>query len=447
MKEHHLNDIQLPEYSLRCHKSGVTASTFVEWPSRSSVPILITGDSSGLIVLWDLIVRRPLVTHTLAGGAQVVAMQDLGDGLIAILSKDHKLRLLEMTAKEMKSLAECTTSFEAPQQQLHEIYEVPVNTLNFANFVLQKLNKGFYRLICTNTQDSEAIDVYQFHLSNVHSLQRVFRGVTFGGVIQKLATDPESVKARKLGIVMRFLEHQETIYCGFESGLVVGFKIHDLDCERTNIDEDADRNHNTCIEIVYVSSVHYPEPVLALELNDATGEILTSSTKDVVGIHPPISTQGAIGCQSNFFHDQASSVLIRRDLKICGTNFKKVPASSIGYLAVVNGNLVASSWSGITYVLSPDYRVLVTMSKSRPNVFVSDSSQGSLQGANEEKTQKRHIKVSSLTGISPAVIQRFSSLDHQLTRWQGQNRRMRAFAAKSWCIIGYDDGSIAVHQI
>ncbi|QLQ78842.1 hypothetical protein HG537_0B01900 [Torulaspora globosa] len=448
MKENHLNDILLPDYSLRCHKSSVTASTFIEWPARSNIPILITGDSSGLIVLWDLLIRRPLVTHTLPWGAQVVAVQDLGNRLIAVLSKDHKLRLFEMRAKELNSLVESSTSFEATQQQLHQIYEVPVNTLNFANFLVQKLNKGYYRLICTNTQDSEAIDVYQFHLSNIHSLRRVFKGVTFGGIIQKLQTDPESVKAKKLGIVMRFLEHQGTIYCGFESGLVVGFKIYESNSEGTNIDEDTDSSHDMCIEIVYVSSVHYPEPVLALELNDATGEILTSSTKNVIGVHPIISSQETIGCcQSNFLQDKDSSVLIRRDLKICSTNFKEVPASSIGHLTVVDGNIVASAWTGITYVLSRDYRVLAMMSKSGSNVLVSDSSQGSLQGAGEEKTQKRHIKVSSLTGISSALIQRFSSVDHQLTRWQGQDRRMRAFAAKSWCIIGYDDGSIAVHQI
>lgn len=448
MKEHYLNDILLPEYSLRCHKSSVAASTFLEWPSRSNVPILITGDSSGLIVLWDLLTRRPLGTHTLAGSPQVVAVQDLGNGLIAILSKDHKLRIHEMRAKEMTSVAKSTTSFEAPQLQLHEVYEVPVNTLNFANFVVQKLDEGYYRLICTNTQDSEAIDVYQFHLSNIHSLRRVFKGVTFGPVIQKLHTDPESVKAKKLGIVMRFLEHGETIYCGFESGLVVGFKIHESDIEKANIDEDAGGSHDMCIEIVYVSSVHYPEPVLALELNDATGEILTSSTKNVIGIHPMISTQDIIGsCHSNFLRDKDSAVLIRSDLKICNTNFREVPYSSIGHLTVVDGNIVASTWTGITYVLNRDYLVLAMMSKSRSNVLVSESSQGSLQGANEEKTQKRHIKVSSLTGISSALIQRFSSLDQQLTRRRGQDRRMRTFAAKSWCIIGYDDGSIAVHRI
>lgn len=447
MKEHQLNDILLPDYSLRCHKSGVTASLFVEWPSKSRVPILITGDSSGLLVLWDLIIRRPMITYGLEDGAQVVALQDLGDKRIAVLSKNHKLRLFEMVSEETKALAKSSTVNGDSLQRFHQIYEIPVNTLNFANFLVQKLRQDYYRLICINTQNSETIDIYHFHISDLHSLTRAFKGLTFSGIIQQLVTDPDSAKAKKMGIVMKFLEHDGIIYCGFESGLVVAFKIFEQGVEGICSSGDGGTGSHYFIQIVYVSSVHYPDPVLDLALNGESEEILSSSTKNLIGVHPKILVEDVINSdQPDYLHDRDQLVLMRKDLEISSSNFRHIPMSGVGHLAVVNGELVLGTWSGITCILGPDFRERARMSKSRSNVLVSDSSQGSLQGATDDKSQKRHSKVSSLTGISSTDIQQFIAADRQLILRPGQSRRIKQFSEKSWCVIGYDDGSIAVHQ-
>lgn len=441
MKQHRLNDIILPDYSLRYHKSGVTASLFVEWPSTSKVPSLLTGDSKGSLVLWDMITRRPVVTYSVNGGAQIVSVQDLGDSKIAVLSKDHKLRFLEITAGEPESLV--LRKVHISGLSFRQVYEIPVNTLNFANFVLQKLNRSTYRLICINTQNSEAIDIYDFELSDMHSLRRIFKGVSFAGVIQKLSTDPESGKAKKLGIVMRFVEHKGSIYCGFESGFVVGFEIQDRHRTGTST-----ASQQPLIHVIYVSSVHYPEPVLDLKEDKNSDTILSSSTKDFIGIHPILSAEkGEVTVQNMLVCDKCSSVLIRRDLKISCSNSKRIPASSIGHLAVIDGVVIVSTWTGVTIALDPDNQEVARMLKSKSNVPISESSQGRLQGGSEEKADKRYTKVSSLSGISSVVLQNALSSHQQSISRPGQSRRMKDFSEKSWCVIGYDDGSIAVHQI
>lgn len=437
----HKDDIGLPDCSLRYHKSEVTSLIFVTWPLRSQTPILISGDAGGVLVCWDPVTRRPIFTFNRNLESRVVVIQDLEDGLIAVLFKDHKLRFLQLPNKSLQSTNSkgCDTN-ELAAPELNEIYKIPVNTLNFANFLLQKIGERSYRLVCTNTQDSEAIDIYTFNLSDMHSLKRIYKGVNFSGIIEKIPNEPPASKADKLGIVMKFIERDGDIYCGLESGYVIGFRLHN----NAESNEDNISSSFNFIEIVYVSSAHYPNPVLDLSLDTSNGDILSTSTADQIGIHRNFQLKPNV--KEKFISDDSGFIKAPVDMTIACTIFQQMPMSKLSHIVPLNDCLLISSWTGRTLIIRAN-EVLAKISKSKSSVMVSESSQGSFQGENDTKKDRRTCKVSSLAGYPSPAGQAELGHESDIKIRPGQRRRIKNFLEKSWCVIGYEDGSIAFHQI
>lgn len=415
-----MHDLLLPDFTLRYHKSNVT-TLLVFHLSEEPAPVLLSGDATGVIVLWDLITRRPIANYRIANDPQIVAFQYLEPSLVAVLCKDHKLRIL------------CIESLPRWKQ----VYEIPVNTLNFANFLLQKLESNWFRLICCNTEDSEAIDVYIFHLSNLNSLKRVHKKLRFFEKVAPLVGDELGLE--KLGIVMRFVELDGVIYCGLESGFVIGFKFFDSVSE--NFDDEASQTSCFTLEIVYISNANYPNPIL--DLCAAPGYILSSSTDDKVGIH---KWQQLCGLTSpNIQH----SSILENELKLTKNNFKRIPVTEVSHLKQLDDCLLLGSWSGETTVLDRQDALISKFVKSKSMLEVTENSKGNLQGnGNVAKSGSRNCKISSLEGISGAEVRKGTDsnlLDPPIQ--MGRRRRVETFMQSSWCIIGYDDGSIAFYRL
>lgn len=442
MKDPYKADLKLPDCSLRNHKSEVTSLIFVQWPTRFQVPILISGDAEGVLLLWDTLTRRPLFTFSPREASQIVAIQDLKDGLIAVLYKDHMLRFLELPKKCLENNeGDDRDSPEMTVPELIQVFTIPVNTLNFANFLLQELGEDYYRLICTNTQDSEAIDIYTFHMSDMHSLKRIYKGVNFSEMIKKLPCEPNSPKVNKLGIVMKFIEREGGVYCGLESGFVIGFRLND----KVNKNGDGSFRSNS-IEIVYVSSVHYPNPVLDLSFDKASGCILSTSTSDEVGIHQKISVRESGVEEQDFISDDLESMIVRLHTKISRTSVKRMPVPKISHIVPLDECLLISSWTGHTLVVR-DSQVVADISKLKSSVFVTESSQGSFQDENGAKEDQIICKVTSLAGLCGSSGLTESAYASPRKIGPGQRRRLKTFLAVPWCVIGYADGSIAFHRI
>ncbi|QLG70252.1 hypothetical protein HG535_0A01900 [Zygotorulaspora mrakii] len=436
-----MDDIRLPSFTLRYHSSDVTALQFIDLRPDRAVPGLLSGDASGQIALWDVIIRRPLMTQAIEGSSEIVSIQVIDDNLIAILSKDHKMRIFR--------LLKATTSIIRPQQgspkqssnyELQECYHIPINTLNFANFLVRKLGDSFYRLICCNTQNSESIDIYTFHLSDLHSLCRIHKGINFYDHVKPLAANFDSSKVNKLGIVMKFAQRDEITYCGFESGYIIGFRL----CENS---DPKNRNENihgyvaNTIEVVYVSAVHYPNPVL--DLYAGKHAVLSSSVDDVIGIHQ-IDVDFKRQQKDRYLSEMNESVVCREDLVLKGDVSRKVPLSQVGHVIEIEDYLILASWSGNTIVVDSTGMVHMKFLKSKSNVLVNESPQGSLQEDNQlHKKQSSCIKVCSIAGISKCHLAEDLSTILSL----GQRRRIKHFTSACWCLIGYADGSIAVQHL
>lgn len=457
-----MREILLPDFTLRYHKHSVTALQFIELPLRHAAPILLSGDANGLLVFWDVITRRSITSYDLGSDVPVVALQYLGDELLSILTKDHKLRLLQIYS-EGEPIVQ--PNEKSKLFQLRQVYEIPINTLNFANFIIQKLGDQLYRLVCCNTQDSESIDIYTFHLSDLHSLKRIHRSLNFYEMLKALPCTSDVIKSEKLGIVMKFAECNGIIYCAMENGFVIGFRLHDqvklLPSQITVSPDNSngktlsktdgkDYNLKDIVEVVYVSRVHYPNPILDLCTNSSRdGNILSSSIDNVIGLHSVLNSENAaLTKEYDYILGASQNIIARRGLKVSTQNSKTVPASKVGHLVQLENLLLMSTWSGQTLILEPNDIILAKYSKSKCNLLSNESPQGNIQESNEStKKDKRWCRVSSLAGSSRGVRRHELQLQSIAASSPGQRRRIEKFLQNSWCAIGYDDGSIALHML
>lgn len=442
-----MDKTRLPNYTLRYHKSRVTVLKFIQLPQDFVLPTLVSGDASGQLVLWDLATRRPITTYSIEKSPEIVAVQYLDDYLLAILSKDHKLHILKVHKEDATVMKRQSSSFELPPAySLQECYHVPINTLNFANFLLQNLGDSLYRLICCNTQDSDSIDIYTFHLSDLHSLRRIRKGVNFYEIIRELLSKSEAERVNKLGIVMKFTQCNDIIYCGLESGYIIGFKMHD------NLEllssKSGDTNHyEFMIEIVYISAVHHPNPVL--DLFSVKDNVLSSSVDAVIGTHQvTYAPNNEVFDELDYTTRISDHILYKRTLKVQADNFKKSPVAQVSHIIELNEYLILGCWSGNTVVVKQDGQITENFFKSKSNVLVNESAQGNLQGNGQiSDKDKRFYKICSLTGLSKRVSE--TSVQTHLAQplSVGHQRRVTNFLDESWCVIGYEDGGIVFHQI
>ena len=208
--------------TLRAHKSAITCFKFI---SISVIPLLLSGDSNGDLYLWNLLTRRPILHYSLNqgdGGNYGIVSLDHIDGIYVVHSKDHNVRFFRTPGND--TIIERCDSRE-PFQTFVQIYEIPVNSLNFANVSVTHLKGDLYQLSCTNTMNSEGIDIYNFDINDLHSLKRIFADINFYETVKAILNDKEVFRFEKLGIVMKFLECNATTFFGFESGFVIGVRM------------------------------------------------------------------------------------------------------------------------------------------------------------------------------------------------------------------------------
>ena len=440
-------DITLPWHTLRFHSKRVTALSIQPAFTDSTLPHLISGDEEGKLVIWNLLTRRPLTVIQLPTHAQIIdakALWHMGQVLYCVLSRDHNFRVYVSDGSGSKI-----------------VFEMAVNTLNFANFEAWSKN-GEITLVCCSTIGAEFIDVYRFRVGELDSLRRLFKGVDFQPLMNELFTDEELGKERKLGIAMRFVRDtlHDVVFCGFEGGIVLGFKLL-----------------SDSIEIVYVSEYYYPDPILDLFVGN--NELLSSSTSREINLveldkymdsltsqlhqNPSYTDEGP---PSSDFAPQAAVgktklaiapnvVVIKRETKSLTI---KSPFSKVSHVRATKNFYVLSGWSGRTAVLDKtDLKLVDTYWKSRSGVSVNESARGSL--GNEKVREPQYRKIGAMTVLDPFEFQLNSTVATSSTSESSlasnssvapraiSRRRLNQLAEHTWCFVGYDDGSIGMYQI
>lgn len=461
-----MHDIILPDYTLRGHKGSITALQVVlDW-QEFPVPVLFSADTLGKLIIWDLITRRILFDYEIDKSPQVVSVKYLGNSLFSILSKDHKLRVLQLTSSNSTKLVKKGQSKNSnkPSYQVSSVFTVPVNTLNFANFSLQQIGEEEYRLTCCNTQDPERIDVYDFKLHQLNSLKRIKKGLSFYEIVKQFLNNSSVSKFDKLGIVMKFVHLNGLIYCGLESGFVICFKLHpklqftsklgevcnisNYITEPTGNSGQKSQHFKDIIEIVHISMVHYPNPILDMTISQNIEDtVISSSTESKVGLHcgRKENSMNSELYVEDYFINSTRDIIIRKDLEV-SSKFYELPTSQIGSVASLNKNLIVSNWNGITLIVDEDQNVIKKYFKTQSNTIVNESATGNIQGDSNpsDKKNERLCKAKVVTAIAK---QREIPTHLEGSLQIGQKRRLETFLRSSWCFIGYDDGCIALNQL
>ncbi|CAI4779967.1 BMC_2a_G0056340.mRNA.1.CDS.1 [Saccharomyces cerevisiae] len=430
--------LTLSDFTLRYHKRGITALQVIKAPSVSNVPVLLSGDNYGYFVMWDLVTKRPITHIEIEGNSHIIAFWWVETtNVLYILSKDSMLRIFELDSSTQRSIdlvRKLSQANKTDHLQWTKIYEMPINTLNFANFIIEaevkptKDNKS-YRFVCCHTDDSETIDIYQIIEDSTFKLKRPFNNINFPRFLKQqnfLGISKDS----KFGIIMRFAKLNDVIFLAYENGFVVGFKI--------TFDEGLQRD---IAELVHVSNDHYPNPILDMCVSG--DELYSCSTDDFITKYKiPVNLQ----LETKYLRDDALLIKCPSSLRVSEPSKVHLPLKNIGHIDKVKDDyLVVSSWSGMTIVYNMrTSEVEQTFVKSKNNLVVSDSSMGDLtngSGSNTESSSKSHnYKVGAMTCLESFDVQ---SDGLRL----GQLRRIKALAKCNWCLIGYEDGTIKLNKI
>ncbi|KAK3988213.1 ASTRA-associated protein 1 [Cladorrhinum sp. PSN332] len=240
-----------PKSILRGHKTQVHATAFVRNNER-----LLTGDSEGFVVVWDLTIMRPRAVwqaHTKA----ILGIAGWGRDRIISHGRDNKLVVWKLAEEDEAQLSTTLPLDPRPERRPQPwiLHMLEVNTMNFCSFSYCPTSADSEILVAVpNTLASEEIDI--FHLPS----QRRVHTVKVGG-----AQD-------KNGMVMAvslFHHHQGTLtlIAGFENGLCAVAQLGD----------------NTWT-VKYQNTSH-TQPILSLDVSPAGDYFFTSGADAVIAKH------------------------------------------------------------------------------------------------------------------------------------------------------------------
>lgn len=465
---------------LRLHKSGISAlcSGVIDPDYGITSPVLFSGDIDGEVTIWDLITRRPIFTSKICN-EQVVDIQFLEGKYLSLLCKDHKLRLYELL--KLGAIVKQSDFGGGDKVDLKQIFEVSVNTLNFANYVLTYLGNNKFELVTCHTQDAHFIDIYEFETPELNSLKRFSKAIDFLPMLRDRFGDNLLPKMDGLGIIMKFYKVNEVVYCGFESGYVIAFRRYRNkplyrkrvsgfigkpinECasgiskllQHENVETSSSVNDlelDNVIEIVLVDRAHYPDPVLDMAPNPKKNGIICSSTTNKL-VLTSVDEQYLAGPNSAYIFksdeyllDKKNCLLMSTNLKIDGSAVKDMMCKNIGFVLSLGDYIITGNWSGKTYIgrIESDKAVLAA-AKSRSLIEVNESPVGNIQQDKSIQKSSKHTKIGAMTGfeVKDKEPDKLMCKNKELT--PGKLRRLNAFVQSKWYFIGYTDGTIGLYR-
>lgn len=464
---------------LRQHKFGITGlrAGVLDPIFKVSSPILVSTDEKGTLVIWELVTRRPLLVQKL-GDAQIVSVQLDKGKYVSILSKDHTFRMYELYPTKTIDVSQNINNKGMGILDIKKVFEVPVNTLNFANFGLKALGDDQFELVTSHTKDAHFLDIYEFKIPDLQSLKRYFRQVELFPMMKQQFGTEALPKIDGLGIVMQILVvENDIIFCGFESGFVVGLRRYKSKStivmeRRPRSIENEDSNSKLgqllnssskqifeneevieeLLEIISVDTAHYPEPVLSLVYDEGSGRIISSSTTCRFIIENTesfsLKNENRMFNVSDYYIDTASHIVISKLLTLNNHFKKETPCGDIGFLEVIDENIIFGTWSGRTYKVGMNQNnTELAGVKRKSSVFVTESPIGNSQSTNTVEKIKKRIKIGAMTGLCKAHMLKCEHTMKEDNLTPGKLRRTIELISTSWYFIGYEDGSISMYKL
>lgn len=257
------------KFTLRSHKSSVA---YIYQDPRTPFN-LFTADSSGLIINWDLTIRRPKKSWQ-AHTDTILTISTIHNHLLTH-SRDNTIKIWD--------------------ESYSCILEIPCNALNFSNICI------IYDLLITPASiNSNNLDVYKidkdWQITRLISDFDVYKLVNKGEIIEEIGSSGTS--RNDFGIIMQMKiittntttgenDSDYIIYVGFESGDIVGLQLvlprARMLSTTGNTNDKTLINQSAKFILQYHNSTHVPNPVICLLSLDSV--LVSGSTTNKVIIH------------------------------------------------------------------------------------------------------------------------------------------------------------------
>ncbi|OAA46134.1 WD40/YVTN repeat-like-containing domain protein [Metarhizium rileyi] len=255
-----------PKFVLRGHKAAVHVATFIRRNER-----LVTGDSEGFVVLWDLTIMRPRAVWRAHANA-ILGIRGWGEDKLITHGRDHKLLVWKLAQEDESGLSTALPLDGVHVERRHPwvVHLLEVNAMNFCSFSACPLGGCQYsRFLGTlseiliavpNTLASESVDIYAL------PSQRRTHTVNSGG---------KNGMAMSLSLV----HHQRrlTLIAAFENGCA---SVHQLTSEGSWL-------------MTYKTQAH-SQPVLSLDPRPDLKCFFTSGADAIIAKHPIPTAQQEI---------------------------------------------------------------------------------------------------------------------------------------------------------
>ncbi|KAK4172017.1 WD40-repeat-containing domain protein [Triangularia setosa] len=295
-----------PKTILRGHKTPVQVAAFVRNNER-----LLTSDSDGFVVAWDLTIMRPRAVWQ-AHTASILGIAGWGNERIITHGRDNRLVVWKLTAEDERVLSTTLPLDPAPESHPKPwmLHVLEISTMNFCSFsycpASPENSPGTTAdeilLAVPNTLSSESIDI--FHLPS-----RI-RKHTVGFPASML---PNPGKQNGMAMSLSLFHHPVTrhltLIAGYERGLAAVYQL----------------NPNTSSWTIPYHSNPHTQPILSLDVSPDKSFFLSSGADAVIAKHPvPPSPSSPVADGPikivNTRHSGQQSLRIRSDNLVFATS-------------------------------------------------------------------------------------------------------------------------------
>jgi WD40 repeat protein len=345
---------------------------------------IVSGDTDGNLVLWDLTTRRPIITWKGHDGNILSIKQ--WHNYIMTQSRDSSLKIWKISDNATK-----------------EMFQLPTNSLNFCNF------ETFQDYVFVPASvDSNNFDCYKINPSTFDFTRVISNFDPFSLLYDEVV---DSNGRNNFGIIMKlaYIPTKNTLAVAFESGDLLALHIdwnqnevvttETTSATGSKIVDKLLINKDPTISLLYHNSSHSPNPITAMAIGD--NSIISGSTNNKIIVH---------------------------DIENGTFEIIKVGSSGIQSIAKLNTSFLIGYWNG-TIEARSDSNQLFTISRATPSVTNSE-------------TPKSAIKLTSLLLLVPEIIESQTTSYKQLV----QSKR-KSIHNSPLLISGYEDGVIVVHSV
>ncbi|KFG78834.1 hypothetical protein MANI_007360 [Metarhizium anisopliae] len=247
-----------PKFILRGHKAAVHAATFIRQNER-----LVTGDSEGFVVLWDLTIMRPRAVWRAHENA-ILGVRGWGEDKLITHGRDHKLIVWKIAREDESGLSTVLPldGVDVERRRPWVVHLLEVNTMNFCSFAACPLEDSLYSpflgtspeilVAVPNTLASESVDIY-----------------TLPSQTRAYTVQPGPKNGMAMSLSLAHLEKRLTLVAAFENGYA---SVHRLTSEGSWV-------------TTYRTQAH-SQPILSLDLRPDLKCFFTSGADAIVAKHP-----------------------------------------------------------------------------------------------------------------------------------------------------------------